>query len=178
MMVEINTIYMEQDGLCPEWVRIVLYLIYMIIACSFVHYYGTASCAEYARFLMHKYGNLGKQERKREREISVLIPYGLTYEKQYRNSHRRNRFLFFLWLSRLLIILVYTWVLITLVIFVSELTSGNPLLESFEDKMVTALFSLVIIPDSIAFICALPFNFWRIYAPDWLKGRTFTRWLD
>lgn len=64
MMVEINTIYMEQDGLCPEWVRIVLYLIYMIIACSFVHYYGTASCAEYARFLMHKYGNFRKTGKK------------------------------------------------------------------------------------------------------------------
>ena len=134
----------------------IIEIFFTICACLISNHFGAWGCSEYARYLMHRYGDMSSHEKKRDKESHELIPYDLKYEKKYKTSKRLHRFKFFLWISRLLMVLLYFCLTIGVISILVLMVNSNIEISSY--VLILSLV-LVIIPNVVAVIVLVPFGY-------------------
>lgn len=162
----------------PIWVGIIIDLCFITFFCVASNLYGASGCAEFSRFLMHKYGHLNSKERKNDSGVRRYIPYKRGYEKYYTSQERRTRFLFFLWTSRVLMILMYIWGISSLLIFAAALIIKGELLQLCSGIIALLSAVMVIIPNGLAILCLLPFGYLRHLFKNGYYGNGGDGWID
>ena len=71
-----------------ELLELLIDFVIFLVLCLISNHFGAWGCAEYARFLMHKYGNLNNKVKKNDVESRELMPYRLSYEQNYKTTYR------------------------------------------------------------------------------------------